>query len=174
MDTTVYAVDKPYDYRASMPVAPGQRVLVPFGRGNRMVEAMVLAVSERSEKRPLKPVARILDELPVVDGYGLKLALWMNDRFYCTVYEALRAMLPAGLWYRRTETVSLAQPFAPDASWPLVEHDQELTRGLELLVQSGNGLPIDEWQSVMGAKWQPVLQALGALGLARAAAEAKK
>ncbi len=29
----------------------------------------------------------------------LKLALWMHDRLFCTVYEAVRAILPAGCWF---------------------------------------------------------------------------
>ena len=39
VSAAVYAIDKPYCYRIpqGMEVAPGQRVMVPFGRGNRVV-----------------------------------------------------------------------------------------------------------------------------------------
>ena len=26
--------------------------------------------------------------------------MWMHERFFCTVYEAVKAMLPAGLWFK--------------------------------------------------------------------------
>ena len=47
-----FAIDKPYSYRipqGMMPVA-GIRVTVPFGRGNRKTEGIVLEVSEGSEE----------------------------------------------------------------------------------------------------------------------------
>ena len=43
-----FAIDKPYSYRIpeEMVLAPGQRVQVPFGRGNRRSEGIVLAVED--------------------------------------------------------------------------------------------------------------------------------
>ena len=37
VSAAIYAIDKPYDYRIpdSMVLQPGQRVQVPFGRGNK-------------------------------------------------------------------------------------------------------------------------------------------
>lgn len=58
---------------------------------------MVLAIAENSDIEGLKIIAQTLDDEPVVDEHALKLAFWMNERFYCTVYEAFRAMLPIGL-----------------------------------------------------------------------------
>ena len=43
-----YGIDKPYDYRVPEElegkVLPGVRVMVPFGRGNRLSEAVVLCI----------------------------------------------------------------------------------------------------------------------------------
>jgi len=33
----------------------------------------------------------------------IRLALWMRERFFCTVYEAVHAMLPSGMWFRDGE-----------------------------------------------------------------------
>ncbi|MCL2343884.1 MAG: primosomal protein N' [Firmicutes bacterium] len=49
--------------------------------------------------RPLKAIEQVLDRVPVAGEEQLKLALWMRERFFCTVYSALKAMLPAGLWF---------------------------------------------------------------------------
>ena len=99
-----YAIDKPYDYLVPAELEgraiPGVRVLVPFGRGNKHTEGIVLALSYTvpSGKR-LKEVYTVLDDAPVLDEQGLKLCLWMRERYFCTVYDAARAMLPAGLWF---------------------------------------------------------------------------
>lgn len=100
-----YWVDRPYDYRVPPAlvgaVAPGMRVVVPFSRGNRRAEGVVLSLSDRCDYgAKVKEIASVEDETPVLTADQLDLALWMRERFFCTVYEALRAMLPAGLWFR--------------------------------------------------------------------------
>ena len=46
IENAVYAIDKPYDYLIpeGMTVCAGMRVTVPFGRGNRRSEGMVLCI----------------------------------------------------------------------------------------------------------------------------------
>ena len=96
-------VDRPYDYSvpASMEDAllPGMRVTVPFGKGNRRAEGVVLSVSDKSDYDAPKSIQTLLDEQPVLSPEQIKLALWMRERFFCTVYEAVKAILPAGLWF---------------------------------------------------------------------------
>ena len=99
-----FRLDKPFDY--SIPeqlagkVVPGVRVEVPFTRANRSTEGIVLAVTPESSLEQLKPVSSVLDAEPVLSGKLLSLAMWMHERFFCTVYEAVKAMLPAGLWFK--------------------------------------------------------------------------
>ena len=109
-----FAIDKPYSYRIpeGMVLQPGQRVTVPFGRGNVRTEGVVLAVEDGSEEK-LKTVEQCLDESPVLDGTQLRLAAFIRERYFCTFYDAIRAMLPAGLWFRTTESFSLTE----DRSW---------------------------------------------------------
>ncbi len=97
-----YWVDKPYTYSVPAKLAgkvrPGVRVAVPFG-GSRPREGIVLALGGDTDKR-LKPILDVLDDEPLLTERQLKLALWMRERFFCTVMDGIRAMLPAGLWYR--------------------------------------------------------------------------
>lgn len=99
-----YRLDRPYDYNIPAELAasvlPGVRVEVPFTNANRRTEGVVLALTEVSPFEKLKPVLRVLDAEPLLTGDQIKLALWMHERFFCTVYEAVKAMLPAGLWYK--------------------------------------------------------------------------
>ncbi|MBQ4040327.1 MAG: DEAD/DEAH box helicase family protein, partial [Oscillospiraceae bacterium] len=104
VSAATYAIDKPYDYLVPESVvdkiSPGVRVSVPFGRGNRRCEGVVLSVQRSEERAVLKSIEAVLDESPIITKEQIKLALWMHERFFCTVYEAFRAMLPAGLWFK--------------------------------------------------------------------------
>ena len=99
-----FTVDRPFDYaipeQLKEQAVPGTRVIVPFGRGNRRREAVILSVQESSQRETLKYVDSVLDTQPVLSKEHLKLALWMRDRCFCTVYDAIHAMLPAGMWYK--------------------------------------------------------------------------
>ena len=104
VSAATYWLDKPYDYLLPPELAektlPGMRVYVPFSRGNRRTEGIVLAVTEHSSfEQPLKAVLSVLDTEPVLTQEQLKLAFFMRERFFCTVYDAVRAILPAGLWF---------------------------------------------------------------------------
>ena len=96
----VYAIDKPYSYRVpeGMQVQPGLRVLVPFGRGNRRSEAVVLALQDTAQ-RDLKVIERALDDAPILSQAQLQLAAFMKERYFCTFYEAVKAILPALLYF---------------------------------------------------------------------------
>lgn len=104
VSAATYWLDKPYDYlipeQLRGRVKPGMRVTVPFSRGNRRSEGIVLGVSDKSEYNKLKPVESLLDSAPVLTESQIKLALWMHDRFFCTVYDAVKTILPAGFWFK--------------------------------------------------------------------------
>ncbi len=99
-----YWIDRPYDYLVPSPMAelaaPGMRVYVPFSRGNRKAEGVILSVSGHSDFSAPKSVIALLDSAPILTKEQLQLALWMRERFFCTVYDAVKAMLPAGLWFQ--------------------------------------------------------------------------
>ena len=114
VSAATFAIDKPYSYHVPEDLAlqPGMRVTVPFGRGNRRSEGVVLTI-EDGEDRNLKAVERSLDEEPVLTPYGLRLAAFLRERYFCTFYDAIRAMLPGGLWFKEQASVALTE----DDSW---------------------------------------------------------
>lgn len=105
VEAAVYAIDKPYTYLLpdSLHALPGSRVSVPFGRGNRISEAIVLSVGNE-DAAELKAVAEVLDEEPLLDEGMLRLAAFLRERCFCTFYDAIKAILPAAVWLQ-TETV---------------------------------------------------------------------
>jgi len=109
-----FAIDKPYSYfiPQDMQLQPGMRVSVPFGRGNRLAEGVVLSV-EPGEADGLKPVLQQLDDTPVLSEIMLRLAAFLQRRYFCTFYDAIHTMLPAGLWFQTKEQYALTE----DRSW---------------------------------------------------------
>ncbi len=130
VSAATYAIDKPYDYLLpeELGAAVGCRVLVPFGRGNRTCEGMILSVGSGVPEKPLKAVRQLLDEEPILSNKQIKLALWMRQRYFCTFYDALHTILPAGVWYSYRETWKLCA----DAAWDdLSEREASVCRFLQ-------------------------------------------
>lgn len=115
VEAATFAIDKLYDYAVPADLEtgtlPGMRVKVPFSGGNRIVEGFVFEI-KRGQADGLKNIIDVKDAVPLVSPMHLELAKWMKSRFFCTLYEALRAMLPAGIWHlsgdRTTEIARLA------------------------------------------------------------------
>ncbi len=115
VDAATFAIDKLYDYAVPSALeagtVPGVRVKVPFSGGNRVVEGFVFAVREGGGEG-LKELRSVEDADPLVSPMHLELAKWMKSRFFCTLYDAVRVMLPAGIWHlsgdRTTEMARLA------------------------------------------------------------------
>ena len=105
-----FAIDKPYSYLVpeGMPLAPGQRVQLPFGRGNTRCEGVVLSIEPGTADK-LKAVERCLDEAPIITETQLRLAAFLRERYFCTFYDAIRAMLPAGLWFQTKASYVLSE-----------------------------------------------------------------
>ncbi len=107
VSAAIFSIDRPYSYLVPESladrVAPGVRVTVPFGNGNRRSEGIVLSLTDEAQRDKLKRVEEVLDPEPVFTPEQIKLALWMRERFFCTFYDAARAMLPAGMWFKSGE-----------------------------------------------------------------------
>ncbi len=94
-------------------VVPGRRVLVPFGRGDRLRQGFVFAVEPAEENREdadlqLKPVFSAADEAPLLDGELLRLAETLRERTFSTYFACAKAMLPGGMCLKRERTYKLS------------------------------------------------------------------
>ena len=154
-----YWIDKPYEYAVPDDfrgrVQPGIRVAVPFSAGNRRSEGIVLALSNKAEYEKLKDISEVLDTEPVLTRQQIQLALFMRERFFCTVYDAVRAILPAGLWFDRdgrrrvsdktVETIRLTVPAreALDIAEAMRKHAPAQARILRELAPYGE-MPLRE------------------------------
>ena len=158
IEAATFAIDKPYDYLVpeGMEVCPGMQVTVPFGRGNRRSEGMVLAVESRLPDRPLKAVEAVLDEESQLSREQIRLALWMCQRYFCTFYDALHAILPIGLWYQHREIWTMQREPAEEA---LTDRERSL---LDMLRAGERSFP--DLQAAQ-PRAREILQKLESLGL---------
>ncbi|MBR2280409.1 MAG: primosomal protein N' [Ruminococcus sp.] len=102
VENTTYSFDKIFDYAVDKSlisdVAIGKRVMVPFGSGNRKRQALVTEL-KNGDTSKLKSIISVLDKEPVLTEEMVKLAVFMKDRYFCTYYDAVKTMLPAGINY---------------------------------------------------------------------------
>ena len=122
-----YAADKLYTYRIPDELAPeaasGKRVLIPFGRGNRRSEGFVLDIVREEDKPVYKPIDTFLDDAPLLDGRDIRLVRWMKARYFCTYYDALKTLLPGGVWLKSREVWKLNEAVSAEEALAAVMPD---------------------------------------------------
>ena len=157
-----YSIDKPYSYLVPDALAaaavPGVRVMVPFGRGNKESEGLILARVQEPKLPGSKAIRQILDPEPVLDKAGIDLALWMRGRYFCTVFEAVKTILPAGLWYGLREIWSLAM--APEAARSAAVGIPGAWQVLDLLEKQGGKADIRVLRDALGDGAEKPLKAM--------------
>lgn len=97
---TAYGFDIEYTYRCPEiirgVIRPGMRVLAPFGRGNSKRVGVVMRVYEREDEEGIKPILKLIDRAPLIDGELMELVVWLKEHTFCTYTEAFRTIVPAG------------------------------------------------------------------------------
>ena len=168
VSAAAFAFDRPYSYLlpSVSAVQAGCRVMVPFGRGNRPVEGIVLALARETDRPEIKPILKVLDSDPVLSQEQIRLALWMRGRFFCTVYDAVKAILPAGVWYR----VHTVYRFCDDVDYSAALEQcggQENSRlAVETVHAHGGAAPLEDLQGAFGEEDPaPALRALVKAGI---------
>ena len=157
-----YSIDKPYSYLVPESLAaaavPGVRVMVPFGRGNKESEGLILARVQEPKLPGSKALRQVLDPEPVLDKAGIDLALWMRGRYFCTVFEAVKTILPAGLWYGLREIWSLAME--PETARSTAVGIPGAWQVLDLLEKQGGKADIRVLRDVLGDGAEKPLKAM--------------
>lgn len=121
VENSTFSFDKPFSYLlGDEPCLPGCRVLVPFGKGNKCRQGIVLSVGNEETENRLKSISQLIDDTPVLNDEMLKLCEWLKDRTFCTYFDAVRAVLPSGMCHR-TITTYTAVPQADISGCDAVE-----------------------------------------------------
>lgn len=101
VENTAYSFDEAFDYAIPdlllSEVKAGVRVLVPFGNGNSKRQGFVFALREKKDGKKLKNISAVLDNSPLLNNELLRLAVYLKEQTFCTLYDAAKAMLPSGI-----------------------------------------------------------------------------
>ena len=111
VENTIYHFDRAFSYlipERLRELRPGCRVAVPFGRGNARRQGMVMALDTAESADSMKEIIDQLDSEPVFSDEMLRLTSFMKEHYFCTYYDAIKAMLPAGIHYRLTLAYSVS------------------------------------------------------------------
>ncbi len=167
-----YAIDKPYDYLVPddlvCSLQIGMRVAVPFGAGSRVSDGIVLAIAQQRhpEHIRLKAIFTQLDEQPLLTPDFLKLALWMRERYFCTVYDAARVMLPAGLWYSLKDCWKIAPGVDREAAYKAAGTSNNERHLLDLLYSNNGWAELGQIRLAFGtADPNPSIRSLERMGI---------
>ncbi|MFW5649056.1 MAG: primosomal protein N' [Candidatus Alkaliphilus sp. MAG34] len=141
-----YQTDKLFDYKVPPhlcnKIAPGMRIIVPFGRGNRRLEAYVLNNTDKPSNKniKLKNVLAVIDEKPILSEKQLKLIFWMKNQYLCKYIEAIHCLIPRGMIKTERKLITLL-----NADWEkLVSVNQQKLRGvLAVLEKLGGSVYLD-------------------------------
>lgn len=77
----------------------GSKVLVPFGKGEKLEEAFVVGIKEKTSYE-VKDIVKIEDQLT---DKQIELAKWMAKRYFCNISDCIKLMLTPGTRTRNTE-----------------------------------------------------------------------
>ena len=163
-----FAADKLYTYlvpeELMASAAEGKRVLIPFGRGNRRSEGFLIELSREECTVPLKPLDTVLDAAPLLDSKDIRLVRWMKARYFCTYYDALKTLLPGGVWLQSREVWRLADTVSAETALASAAPDS-LEENLLRAILSANGLDRAALDALGGDKTGRTLRLLEQSGL---------
>lgn len=105
VDSTVYSFDKLFDYivpeNLLNEIEIGKRVLVPFGRANSIRQALIFDIKNNEDKDDkLKSIISVLDKEIVLNDEMIKMTSFIKNHYFCTYFDAIKAMLPVGMNYK--------------------------------------------------------------------------
>ena len=116
-----------------------------------MREGVVLAMDAQAD-RALKAIGSVLDEEPLLTERQIQLALWMRERFFCTVMEAVRAMLPAGLLYNISSVYAVTEGFDRDGAYDAAGKSKNEALVLDCVFAHGGECPLDDIEAAFESK----------------------
>lgn len=119
IDKALYSFDNTYDYLVPDGCCPvvGQRVIVPFGKGEKKRVGLIVSINEAKPSQPLKEIFCLVDDGVILNEEMLGLVHYLKENTFCTYFDAVKTILPGGMTLNITEKyrISPAYQAAPDS-----------------------------------------------------------
>jgi len=147
MDGTSLGFDTPFCYlipdHLKEDIKPMVRVNVPFGRGDRHRQGIVLSVTYQEDSDiSLKSIYSVIDD-KLCDDEWEKLICFLRESTFCTYYDAVKTILPTSLGIKISEYYRLGDETAGDLSGLQVDM-------LDFVAQNGGKVKADKLHKQFG------------------------
>lgn len=169
VEKSAYSFDRVFDY--TIPddmqdsIQIGCRVLVPFGRASKQRQGVVVTLHNNKNSK-LKEINKLLDTTPVVTKEMLDTAKFMKEHYFCTYYDAVKAMLPAGINFKITTLYSAVKT---EETAPLNIYEQQI---YDYLLKAKEPVKEDKILADLGFTDKSYIDSLLLKGLLRKSEEA--
>ena len=100
VDIALGSLDRVFQYRIPDSLAgnlsEGSPVIVPFGKGNRMITGYVTGFSDSTDYDPgaIKEIHSLVIGGMSIEQRLLSLAVWMKKKYGCTLIQAMKTVMP--------------------------------------------------------------------------------
>ena len=84
-----------YQLGPELQVKAGDGVFVPFQKGEKL--GLVLKVHQEKPSFPTKEVHKVIDLQPLLFEWQLKLAEWMSEYYFCSLWDCVRLFIPKNI-----------------------------------------------------------------------------
>ena len=100
IDISVENLDRTYQYRIpehlSGNIGAGDRVIIPFGKGDRKIKGYIVGLSDipKIPEEKIKDIESLCPGDIGIDDKMISLAFWMKEHFGSTANDALKCVIP--------------------------------------------------------------------------------
>lgn len=100
VDISHEKVDRPFQYKIpdalKGKIEVGTAVMIPFGKGNRLIKGYVMEITDRAEYDigKLKSIDSVIEGAVTAESDALRLAWWIKKNYGATMISALKTVLP--------------------------------------------------------------------------------
>lgn len=158
---------EPYDYLVPAALAAsisiGMRVIVPLRQ--RHASGVVTAFIDTSPYSTLRPIAQLIDEIPLFSAEMLQFTRWISSYYCCSWGEVLDAAVPSGLNAKFETLIRLDKSCAawnilPDSEKRILEKLAGSTRpkSIETFSEKETTVFLSKWQKQKIIHWDAALR----------------
>ena len=100
VDISHEKLDRPFGYivpkELEDKVHVGTAVMIPFGRGNRLISGYVIEITNTPgfDVSKMKKIDSVVENATSVEGELIKLAWWIKENYGSTMNQALKTVIP--------------------------------------------------------------------------------
>ena len=116
VDNRSSQVDRPFTYQIDSDMAhivkEGMRVVIPFGRGNKLIKGLVISIEDNKDlDYKIKSIVDVLDDKPLISNNLIQLSLWIKDRYLASYIDSFQPCLPPGDFKEVNTVVELREDY---------------------------------------------------------------